>query len=632
MTKLDINVVIGGPQGGGIDTSANLMSRAFAFSGFDIFSTREFHSNIKGRHSYVHIRARNEKVQGLKYPPDILVALDPDTIFEHFEDIGKGTKIIYDSSFENSDLSQARMIMRDTAARIKATLDGKKLTNNVKGMLTYMESNGGLLLPIPFEQIVRNAVDDGVPNRYYNTLGAAITLSIIGIDAESTKEAIKHIFGNKEKVISPNLKVIDEAYKYASENKLCGKTLEMAASKTRFLLTGNDGAAIGKLMGGLRFQTYYPITPASDESSILEEHEAITWLKGEAETLGSGGVAVVQTEDEISAVVMAAGAAMTGARSATATSGPGFSLMAEGISFAGMDEIPLVITLYQRGGPSTGLPTRNGQSDLLFALNTGHGEFPRIVISSGDVNECIYDSVKALNYAQKYQLPVIHLIDKNLANTTEVVDGIDVKREKIYIREQPGDNGIYKRFALDSKNGVSKMGTFGNQTFWLTGDEHDELGHVTEDTVMREAQMDKRFRKVEVAAAEIPIEERAVVYGDKNAKITLVTWGSQKGPALEAIEELSKEGIKCRLLYLRMFMPFPSEFVAEVLKASSTNIIIESNMLAQAAQIIRMNTGIDMDHKILKYNGRHVTVDELVEAVKEVLKNKEKKLVLKNGA
>ncbi len=632
MTKLDVNVVIGGPQGGGIDTSANLMSRAFAFSGFDIFSTREFHSNIKGRHSYVHIRARDTKVQGLKYPPDILVALDPDTIFEHFEDIGKGTKVIYDSSFATSELSQARMIMRDTASRIKSVLDENKLENNVKGMLEYMKSHGGILFPIPFEEIVRKAVDDGVPNRYYNTLGAAITLSIIGIESESTKEAIKHIFGGKEKVIAPNLKVVDEAYRYAQDNKLAGESAGKNAKLSQFLLTGNDGAAIGKLMGGLRFQTYYPITPASDESSILEEHEAVKWLSGEAETLGSGGVTVVQTEDEISAVVMAAGAAMTGTRSATATSGPGFSLMAEGISFAGMDEIPLVITLYQRGGPSTGLPTRNGQSDLLFALNTGHGEFPRIVLSSGDVGECIYDSMKALNYAQRYQLPVLHLIDKNLANTTELVDGIDIKKEKVYGRNEPDGNGTYKRYSLDTKDGVSAIGAFGKNIFWLTGDEHDELGHVTEDTVMREAQMEKRFRKVKVAAAEIPVEEKAVIYGDKNAKITIVTWGSQKGPSIEAAEILSKQGIKCRVLYLRMFMPFPSEFVEKELRSGQTNIIVESNMLGQAAQVIRMNTGVDISNRILKYNGRHVTVDELVDGVKRIVQGKEKEVVLKNGA
>ncbi|EQD60768.1 pyruvate flavodoxin/ferredoxin oxidoreductase domain-containing protein, partial [mine drainage metagenome] len=226
-------------------------------------------------------------------------------------------------------------------------------------------------------------------------------------------------------------------------------------------MTGNDGSAIGKVIGGLRFQTYYPITPASDESSTLEEHEDIKWIDGENSNLITGGVTVVQAEDEISAVNMASGAAMTGTRSATATSGPGFSLMAEAISFAGMDEIPLVVTLYQRGGPSTGLPTRNGQSDLLFALHTGHGEFPRMVISSGDVQECIADSIRALNYAQKYQLPVIHLIDKNLANTTELLDAPDIQSLKIEGPVKSDGKDTFSRFTLETKDGISPIGYFG---------------------------------------------------------------------------------------------------------------------------------------------------------------------------
>ncbi|EQD40299.1 2-oxoacid--ferredoxin oxidoreductase, alpha subunit, partial [mine drainage metagenome] len=225
--------------------------------------------------------------------------------------------------------------------------------------------------------------------------------------------------------------------------------------------------------------------------SAIEEHQAMEWVSGESSSLAKGGVTVVQTEDEISAITMACGAALTGSRSATATSGPGFSLMAEAISFAGMDEIPIVVTLYQRGGPSTGLPTRNSQSDLLFALNTGHGEFPRIVISSGDVEECIYDAMKALNYAQRYQLPVIHLIDKNLANTTQLVENVDGKKVKVEGPAIAKSGPDFRRYDLNTENGISKVGYFGRDIFWMTGDEHDELGHVTEDPDMRDSQIGK---------------------------------------------------------------------------------------------------------------------------------------------
>ncbi|MCL5881065.1 MAG: 2-oxoacid:acceptor oxidoreductase subunit alpha [Candidatus Thermoplasmatota archaeon] len=631
---MDLNVAIGGPQGGGIDTSSNMINRAFAEAGYNVFGVREYHSNIKGRHSYNHLRVKEDRPRSLKYPVDIIVALDADTIFEHLEDVGPGTKIIYDRSFESSDLTQARMIMRDTARRIKTTLDDAKFPNTVKGAVDYMKSRGGIPMPIPFNDVVASANAEGPAARYFNTLGSAVTLSIAGLDQKFTVEAIKQVFSNKEKVVAENVRVVEAAYRYASENGLAGKPLKTLQKKQRFLITGNDGSAIGKLMGGLRLQTYYPITPASDESTILEEHEEYSFVEAEKNRLKRGGVVVVQTEDEISAVTMAQGAALTGTRASTATSGPGFSLMAEGIGFAGMDEVPLVVTLYQRGGPSTGLPTRNGQSDLLFALNTGHGEFPRIVISSGDVEECIYDAMKALNYAQRYQLPVIHLIDKNLANSTDMVPDIDLKRVQVPQTLKTVPSPDFHRYSLKTETGMSEMGILGKDIFWMTGDEHDELGHVTEDTEMRDSQMRKRFKKLETALQEIPINDQAVLYGPDKADITFVTWGSQKGPILDVMEDLKQEGISANLLYLKMFMPFPSEFVKKVLGKAKLVIDVESNMLAQAAMVIKLNTGISIEKSVLKYNGRHMTEDEILKAAKDIYSGKSKNEieVLQNGA
>lgn len=632
MEKIDFSIVIGGPQGGGIDTASTMISKAFAYSGYEVISVREFHSNIKGRHSYVHLRVKNEPVRSLKYPVDLLVALDPDTIFEHHEDVSKGTRVLYDSDFENSELSQARMIMRDTSRRIRDLLEKSGKPTSVKGLLDYMKSKGAIPVPISFGRVVSDAVSDGTPTRYFNTFGAAATLALLGIEKKYVERVIKSVFGNKEKVIAPNIKVVDAAFDYCEKNKIRLKSLPDLEMKNRMLLTGNDGSAIGKVLGGLRFQTYYPITPASDESTILEEHEDIKWIESENNHLSTGGIAVIQAEDEISAVTMASGAAMTGTRSATATSGPGFSLMAEAISFAGIDEIPLVITLYQRGGPSTGLPTRNGQSDLMFALNTGHGEFPRMVISSGEVLECIEDAAKALNYAQRYQLPVIHLIDKNLANTTELVDMVDGSAIAPVEPLKSDGSQEFRRYTLDTKNGISPIGYFGKDIFWMTGDEHDELGHVTEDPVVRDMQMEKRFRKLETAVKEIPMKDRAVLLGPENADITFITWGSQKGVILDVIDELASKNVKANLLYLKMFEPFPSEFVADKIKKAKMVIAVESNMTAQACKVIKMNTGLSVERRILKYNGRHVTMDEVLEAALKIINNNEKMVVLKNGA
>ncbi len=632
MSDLDISIVIGGPQGGGIDTSANMIVRAFALAGLEVFSVREFHSNIKGRHSYVHLRARDEIVRSLRYPVDILVALDPDTLFEHYEDVSKGSLVIYDSQFEDSDLAQARMIMRDTQRHIAEHLEKHGQPKTIKGVLEVMKEMGAKLVPIPFDLTLVDVVKDGPTTRYFNTFGAAVTMSISGVDRGSMEEAIRLVFGSKENVLKTNLAVVDKAYSYCESNKLVGRKIPRSKMKPKYIITGNDGAAIGKIMGGLRFQTYYPITPASDESTILEEHEDLKWLSNEQNSLAKGGVVVVQTEDEISAIAMASGAALTGARSSTATSGPGFALMAEAISFAGMDEIPIVITLYQRGGPSTGLPTRNGQSDLLFALHTGHGEFPRIVFSSGDVEETVYDSMNALNYAHRYQLPVIHLIDKNLANTTELIEDIDPKKVKLFVQQIVPKNDGFKRFHTDTSTGVSNFGVFGKNLFWLTGDEHDELGHVTEDPQMRNVQMEKRFKKLELAVKEIPIEQRVMVEGPMKADVTIVTWGSQKGPVLDAMETMKASGITANMLYLKMFEPFPTEFVREFLSKAKIIIDLESNMTGQAAQVVKANTGISIENSILKYNGRHITEDEIINGVKSILSGKAKKVVLTNGA
>ncbi|MCL5438278.1 MAG: 2-oxoacid:acceptor oxidoreductase family protein, partial [Candidatus Thermoplasmatota archaeon] len=212
MPETDISIVIGGPQGGGIDASANMIGRAFAYSGLNVISVREFHSNIKGRHSYVHLRVRESVPRSLKYPADVLVALDPDTIFEHFEDVGPGTKIVYDSGFEKSDLTQARMIMRDTSKRIRERLEKTGHPLTVKGMLEAMKEKGGRPVGISFDEIISAVIKDSTVSRYYNTLGAAITLSLIGIPQDYIIEAIKYVFGSKENVIAPNVEVVKAAY------------------------------------------------------------------------------------------------------------------------------------------------------------------------------------------------------------------------------------------------------------------------------------------------------------------------------------------------------------------------------------------------------------------------------------
>jgi 2-oxoglutarate ferredoxin oxidoreductase subunit alpha len=405
---------------------------------------------------------------------------------------------------------------------------------------------------------------------------------------------------------------------------------------------------MGKIAGGLRFQTYYPITPAADESFYIEAHNILE----EADTLKRAGIVVVQTEDEISAITMATGAALTGVRAATATSGPGFSLMAEGLSWAGMNEVPVVVTHYQRGGPSTGLPTRDSQSDLHFVLNAGHGEFPRIVISSGDHYEAFYDAIKAFNYAERYQLPVIHIVEKALANSYATIPVPDLSKIKIdrgliYLGEETeklsilsgfsldnGVNGDYKRFKF-TENGISPRALIGisKAIYWNTGDEHDEYGHISEDPVNRRLMYEKRMKKLETAAKEIPKEDKIVFYGSEDAEVTLVSWGTTKGAILDAIEALHTiDNISVNFLQIKIFSPFPAKEVLEILSKSKLIIDVENNYNAIASGIIREKTGIEIKHHIVKYTGRPMSETEVYNAVKHILLTGERRVVLSHGA
>lgn len=633
MSKTDIDLIIGGPQGGGIDSAAQVVIRSFTIAGFESYGLREYHSNIKGRHSYFHVRIKEEPVRSLRYPIDMLVCLDGETPFVHMDDVTEGSIIVYDSDFENTKLEQVITMEPETQKHLREKFHSLKVEPVVKNLMEYQKSRGVKVVPVSFRKLITDTLGQNKPPaRYSNTLGASISMAMLGLPADITKSGIASVFGRKKEVVEDNEKIVDAAYKYVDSLGIKVNKLNVREYRERFMVTGNEAVGIGKVLGGLKFQTYYPITPAADESFFLEGHDYFEEaIENQNEQLRKTGVVIVQAEDEISAIAMAISGAMTGARTATATSGPGFSLMAEALGYAGINEIPVVLTLYQRGGPSTGLPTRNSQADLLFALNAGHGDFPRIVISSGDAEEAIFDAVKAFNYAERYQMPVIHIMDKVLANSFYVIDKVDSSKIKIQRWILPtSDSDEYLRFKF-TETGISPMGFFGKQIFWLTGDEHNELGHITEDPETRDAMMEKRMKKLEIASKEIPLEDKLLVFGDKGAEIAIVSWGSNKGPILDAMEKLKAEGIKTRFVYLRLFSPFPSKEVAEALKGAKIIIDIENNYSAQAALVIKEYTGINVNKFILKYNGRHVTEDEVYKSIKEVLNGKDK-VVMTSGA
>jgi 2-oxoglutarate ferredoxin oxidoreductase subunit alpha len=312
--------------------------------------------------------------------------------------------------------------------------------------------------------------------------------------------------------------------------------------------------------------------------------------------------------------------------------------MVEGLGWAGITESPIVVTLYQRGGPSTGLPTRSEQGDLNLALYGGHGDFPRIVMASSDLTGAFYDAAQAFNYAERYQTPVIHLIDKALSSQSQSVppfdlDSIRIERGEIAVAEKDNpDGGDFARFRA-TESGISPRALLGTPglTCWTTGGEHTELGRVTEDPVIREQQMEKRMRKLEVAATEIPFEEKLDVYGDREAAFTVLSWGSNKGGILEAIDLLKADGIEARLLQVRIISPFPTQELAELIDSASPLVGVESSYSGQLTQALRQHTGRACEHLIVKYNGRPMSARELYGAFKEILAGEaESRIVLRN--
>src|ERR687893_494373 len=638
--------VIGGAQGSGVDSAANIFSRACAQGGLHIFGKREYYSNIKGEHSYFTVRVSDNPIRSHVDEINILVSFDAETVFKHADKVTKGGAIIYDSGLIKTNINEVPTIDKYAAERIAKMLEKSGKDFTIQGMLNYAQDRGVFLYGISYFSLVKefsqqiNEPSLSKLTRMINVMALSASMAALNFDRDVLAKAIRRIFKSKQKIAEINVAAADYAYnhmrsKYDTSKFPFNLNCKRPASDI-LLIQGNQSSAMGKIVAGCRFQTYYPITPASDDSEFLESNQLIKEIDG-----NKGSIVVVQTEDEIAAIAMAIGGALTGVRAATATSGPGFSLMAEALGWAGINEVPLVVSLYQRTGPSTGLPTRHEQGDLNFAINAGHGEFPRIVFASGDIEESFYDSIKVFNFADRYQMPVIHMLDKAIANSLITCKNFNVNkvaidrglRVKQITEEDKGVAGNYLRFKL-SDNPISPMVALGTKDaiFWNSGDEHTEEGHITEDPEIRVQMMDKRMTKLDVAIKEIPNEDKAVAYGS-GGDIVIISWGSTKGAVLDALDRLAAEGIKVRYIQVRLMHPFPSELVKSMLKDAKTVIDIEMNYSGQLGSLVRQYAGLEANYYIVKYNGRPMSLDEVYNGVKRIISgDAPRRQVLRSGA
>jgi 2-oxoglutarate ferredoxin oxidoreductase subunit alpha len=490
------------------------------------------------------------------------------------------------------------------------------------------------LYPVPYLDVLIGALKQSGHehelSRYQvmsNTVAFGASAALVDFNFDLVAEAIKAGFtGRKASLGDLNVQAARHGYDYVKDTFRDGFTYKLhaiPAKQKRMVIRGVQAVGIAKFRAGCGFQTYYPITPATDESEYLENHQK------------NYNIVVVQTEDEISAILMATGAAHAGVRASTSTSGPGFSLMAEGLGWAGHTEAPgPVVILYQRAGPSTGLPTRTEQGDMQFVLHAGHGEFPRIIIAPGDTMECFYDTFDAFNYAERFQMPVIVVADKYLASsykTEEIPDTSELKvdRGQILYEADLEGMGLYKRYAF-TPLGVSPRtfpGTKGG-IFHTTGDEHDELGSISENSENRIKMMQKRMHKVELAAEVIPDTKKVNFFGPPKADVTLIGWGSTKGAILDAMQDLEADAIRCNFLQVRYLNPFPTNLVTKYLSNSDRKVLVEGNYSGQLGALIREHTGIAVDRKVLKYNGRPFSQNEVYEGVKDAIKNGKREVVM----
>ncbi len=622
MTAQDLNWLIGGPQGGGINLSAETFAKACTRAGYRVFAAIEYHSNIMGEHSYERVRIATRDRSSSLDAVHVLVALDAETLVGphggefpehrgHLHEVVPGGGVVFDSALK---LDAARLGRDDVR-----------------------------LYPIPFDELLREVLrefgresDAGRLRVMTNTIAVGASLALLDFPAEYFVEAIKAGFSGRRTAVGElNARAVLRAGEYLRERFADDFPFRVPPAqppaRPPMLIRGIHAAAIAKLQAGLTFQSYYPISPATDENVYLEAQQRAYDLL------------VVQTEDEVSAINMAVGAAHAGVRASTSTSGPGLALMVEGLGFAAMTEAPgPVVILWQRGGPSTGLPTRQEQADLRFALQAGQGEFPSIVVAPGDVPEIAADCFEAFNWADRYQVPVIVLVDKHQSASYWTLDelsfaGCTIDRgawafpegtaAEALGRLPTGENGrdaarsgsaaSYLRYAL-AEGGVSPRTRPGQEggIFWTTSDEHDPRGHITESAQNRIDMMHKRMGKLDLAATAIPLGRKLARYGPSEAEYVLVGWGSTKGAVLDAMAELEASGgPRCAFVQVRLMRPFPgAELRAAV--AGRRCILVENNYTGQLGSVIREHTGIDLPVQVLKYDGRPFSQEELVEGLR----------------
>ncbi len=567
---MEINFNVGGAAGQGIDTIGDLLAQVFVQAGYYTFTTKDYFSRIRGGYNFTQIRVSDSPVHAPIEQIDVVIALTGDAVTEQRENLTEAGRIIFDDTLE-------------------------------------VDSPEDCHFAAPLSKTAREV---GGNERMTNAAALGATLAILRTPFRLAEEALTEVFKKKgEKIVQGNVKVAKAMYDQAQEDFVgsCPQNLEEIEEgpcKDRLLITGNRGIALGATAANLKWISAYPMSPST---AVFQD--IVNWSQ-------RFKIAAIQAEDEIAALTMAIGASFVGARSMVTTSGGGFSLMAESLGLAAASETPVVIYNAQRPGPSTGLPTRTEQGDLLFGLFASQGEFPRIVLAPKDPLEGFHATTRAFNLAEKYQVPAMILGDQHFADSVKNIPRIDVSeveinRGKLAKREEE----TYRRHEF-TDDGVSPRAFPGDPSKIVvsTGNSHTQAGHISENPDIRNKMVEKFQRKIPRILEEMEPPKK---YGSKQADSTIITWGSTWGAVHEAVLKLNKEGYKIAQLHFCDIYPLRTHELKKAFEDTESLISIEQNATSQFARLVAMETGLQPDMRINKYDGRPMTPQWVVRKLKE---------------
>lgn len=581
--KESVIVRIAGAAGDGIASTGEVFGKLCSRLGLHVMAYNAYQSAIRGGHVWLQLNVGSEKTLTHGEQPDVVMLLNKTSPEVHVPEVKKGGVVLYNATVISQDISKMR------------------------SDLVYYGLN--------FRELIK---EPGVTAVMANTMLLGVLVELLGLEGQVGLDFIRDRFAKKgDAVIGLNQRIFSKGIEWAKQN---AKPLDVRLNgdrKKRMFLTGNHAFGMGLVAHGLKFYAGYPMSPSS---GILH------YVASKAR---SHKIVVKQTEDEIAAVNYIIGAAHAGVRTATATSGGGFSLMVEGIGLAGMMEEPIVVINVQRGGPSTGIPTKQEQGDLNLLLGASQGDFPRMILAPRDPEDAFYTVGRALNLAEKYQTPILILSDLFLSEHFQTVDPFQFGRipiERGKLMQSVEEGTLYKRFLI-TDDGVSPrlMPGAPRGMYCSASDEHDEDGIVISDVLaglpssleIRNKIHAKRMKKLEVMRKEdmrLP-----VLTGPKDAELTLMGWGSTYDAIEEACQCLTAEGIEVNHLHFTDLFPLPVEGVLEILDSCRMVLGVENNYSSQMCRLIRAETGYDIKRSVNRYDGEPFTGEDICNRVKKEL-------------